>query len=56
MEVESAPGQCAGRWSEELIWANTNMTVMWSGVNSGGNAGHWSVAASIFSRLSILPH
>lgn len=43
-----APGQCAGRRHGESVWAYTNMTVMWSGVNSGGNAGHWLVAASIF--------
>lgn len=37
----------------ELVWANTNMTVMWSGVNSGGNTGHWSVASSIFTGCAF---
>lgn len=36
-----------------LVWANTNMTVMWSGVNSGGNTGHWSVASSIFTGCAF---
>lgn len=49
MEVKS--GTQAVRWQVAwgLVWANTDMTVMWSGVNSGGDTGHWSVASSIFT-------
>lgn len=49
VEVESVTWAICCRWSEESVWANTNVTVMWSGVNSGGNRGHWSVASSIFT-------
>lgn len=49
VEVESVTWATFCRWDEELVWANANTTAMWSGVSSGGNTGHWSVASSIFT-------
>lgn len=49
VEVESVTWAICCKWDEELVWANANMIAMWSGVNLGGNTGHWSVASSIFT-------
>lgn len=46
-EVELGTWTVGCRWKEDLV--NINMTVMWAGVHSGGNAGHWSVASLIFA-------
>lgn len=41
VKVETVTWAIDCRWNDELVWANTNITVMWLGVNSGGNGGRW---------------